>query len=149
MQSNPNLASSALQDPRMIQVLGVLMGVDMEGFSREREDRKSSVPPTPTSPGFQSPSTSNPSSSFPSTSTPKPSASTSTSSSKPPPKQPEPEPEEVDEEKAAALKEKALGSEAYKKRDLDAAETHFSKAWELYPSDITFLTNLAGELLTF
>ena len=35
-QQNPKLAESALQsDPRMIDVLGALMGIDMQGFSRE------------------------------------------------------------------------------------------------------------------
>ena len=55
---------------------------------------------------------------------------------------------EADDEEAAAKRdaeaEKKLGSEAYKKRDLDAAQTHFSKAWEVWPKDITFLTNLSG-----
>ena len=35
-QQNPKAADSALQsDPRMIDVLGALMGLDMQGFSRE------------------------------------------------------------------------------------------------------------------
>lgn len=60
------------------------------------------------------------------------------------------EDEEEDEEAIAkkdALREKELGGAAYKKKDLDAAEEHFSKAWTLWPKDITFLTNLAGESL--
>ena len=60
----------------------------------------------------------------------------------------EPEPEVDDEEAAAkgeAEAEKKKGSEAYKKRDLEAAETHFSRAWEVWPKDITFLTNLSGK----
>ena len=60
----------------------------------------------------------------------------------------EEEAEEVDSEeaaaKAAAADEKKLGAEAYKKRDFAAAVTHFSKAWETWPKDMTFLTNLGG-----
>jgi stress-induced-phosphoprotein 1 len=55
--------------------------------------------------------------------------------------------EDEDEEKIvkkSALHEKELGNAAYKKRELDVAEAHFSKAWELWPQDMTFLTNLAG-----
>ncbi len=57
-------------------------------------------------------------------------------------------PEEEDEEakdKTEALREKQLGSDAYKKRDFENAEKHFATAWDKWPKDITFLTNLAGE----
>ena len=64
----------------------------------------------------------------------------------------EPEPE-VDDEEAAAKREaeaeKKKGSEAYKKRDLDTAQTHFARAWEVWPKDITFLTNLSGKILSY
>jgi hypothetical protein len=46
--------------------------------------------------------------------------------------------------KAAAEAAKKLGTDAYKKRDFAAAVTHFSGAWEAWPKDITFLTNLGG-----
>jgi stress-induced-phosphoprotein 1 len=46
--------------------------------------------------------------------------------------------------KTAAEAEKKLGAAAYKKRDFVAAITHFSKAWETWPKDVTLLTNLAG-----
>lgn len=54
---------------------------------------------------------------------------------------------EADEDaaiKTAAEAEKKLGADAYKKRDFATAITHFSKAWETWPKDIAFLTNLAG-----
>lgn len=55
----------------------------------------------------------------------------------------------MDDEDAKAKKEaeaeKKLGSDAYKVRDFGKAATHFEKAWELWPKDITFLTNLGGE----
>lgn len=116
----------------MLDALGVLMGIDIqaqtrpegssEGFSREE-----ARPPTPP-----------------------PAASTS---KKPEaaaaPTKEDVEMEELDEEEAKAKKEaqdsKKLGSEAYKKRDFETAITHFEKAWELYPKDITFLTNAGGK----
>jgi stress-induced-phosphoprotein 1 len=84
--------------------------------------------------------------------TPMPNASSSK-----PAKEPEPEPEPpvelTEEEKAAAeLREKANaakdeGTVAYKARDFDAALSHYERAWEIDPSDITFLTNKAAVLL--
>lgn len=134
IQRNPRLADGAIQDPRMIDVLGALMGIDMQGFSREEGSddlppgvTKADVPPS-------SPPTSPP---------PKPSAS----SSKPPPA-PEPEDvvmeEEDDPEKKEAEAAKKVGSEAYKKRDFAEAAKNFEKAWEIWPKDVTFLTNLGA-----
>ncbi|KAJ6510250.1 activator of Hsp70 and Hsp90 chaperone [Mycena vitilis] len=134
LQKNPALADSAMQDPRMIDVIGALMGINMQGFSRP--EGSDEMPP-----GF--------SSSPPPASSPPPPAA---SSSKPPP-QPTPPAEdvemtEVDDEEAAAKREaeaaKKAGSEAYKKRDFGEAATQFSKAWDLWPKDITFLTNLGA-----
>ena len=51
--------------------------------------------------------------------------------------------------KTAAEAEKKLGADAYKKRDFATAITHFSKAWETWPKDIAFLTNMAGEQCWF
>ncbi|KAF8257693.1 activator of Hsp70 and Hsp90 chaperone [Lactarius quietus] len=145
IQQNPQLAQSLLSgDPRMIDVLGALMGIDMQGFNRT-EDSDELPPGVPPSAGAAS---SPPSS--PPPSAPQPAASSS--------KAPEPadvkmteEEEEVDEgdkedkaAKTAAEAEKKLGAEAYKKRDFAAAITHFSKAWEIWPKDITFLTNLGA-----
>lgn len=40
--------------------------------------------------------------------------------------------------------EKELGNAKYKEKRFDEALEHYSKAWELDPSDITILTNKAG-----
>lgn len=134
MQQNPALASSMLgSDPRMIQVLGALMGVDMQGFTgddvpddirAQAEAQPSSPPPKPQSPP------------------PKPAASA------PPPKTEDVEMEEVDDEEAqakkAAQEAKAAGAAAYKAKDFETAATQFSKAWDTWPKDITFLTNLGA-----
>ena len=124
----------------MIQVMGVLLGINMEAF----DNRRSASAAAPGA-NFDSPPESPRS----------PSASTSTSRPAPPPTAPAPavekaepeEEEELDEEaqaKAAALKEKDLGNAAYKKQEFTDAEAHFNKAWDLWPKDLTFLTNLAG-----
>lgn len=56
-----------------------------------------------------------------------------------------PEPSADDEEKTKAMAAKARGAEAYKAREFDAAVQAFNEAWETWPKDVTFLTNLAGE----
>lgn len=144
IQSNPHLANTALQDPRMITVMGVLMGIDMQGFSGD------DLPPNVAAQVNQPSPTPVPNP------TPTPTSQPSSSSSKP--KEPEdvkmtdPEPEEDDEEakaKKEAEIEKQKGSEAYKKRDFETAAAAFQKAWDVWPKDITFLTNLSGWFFLF
>jgi len=140
LQNSPNGGGGAdmFSDPRMIQVLGVLMGVDMsmmggmgdmpgmggEGGPSAREAEED-VPMPDARP-----------------SSTKPEAA----------KEPEPEPEDepMDDDaaekakaRAAAEEEKRLGTENYKKKNFDPAIAHYSKAWELY-KDITYLNNLAA-----
>ena len=137
IRSNPNDSQNIFQDPRMIQVLGVLMGVDMDmmgggmgaggpgagpGASAASREAEEDVPmpdarPTP---------------------------------AEKPKSAPEPEPEPEDEEaaekakaKAAAEEEKKLGTAEYKKRNFEEAIKHYTKAWELY-KDITYLNNLGA-----
>ncbi|KAL7943051.1 hypothetical protein V8C42DRAFT_329500 [Trichoderma barbatum] len=128
IQQNPLNSQDLFSDPRMIQVLGVMMGVDMEMRDSAPEGSESYV----VSEDKDTPMTDAP--------------------KKPEPKKaPEPEPEpELDEEalekqkkKEEADKEKALGTENYKKRKFDEAIEHYSKAWELY-QDITYLNNLGA-----
>ncbi|TVY44912.1 Heat shock protein-like protein [Lachnellula occidentalis] len=135
MKTNPNDTQSMFQDPRMIQVLGVLMGVDMDmmgggmpggpmgGDGAAPTEAEEDVPMTDARPASTQP---------------------------PKAKEPEPEPEPEDTEaqekakaKAAAEAEKKLGTEQYKKRNFDEAIAHYSKAWELH-KDITYLNNLGA-----
>jgi len=126
----------------MIDVLGALMGLGMQGFSRP--EGSDEVPP-----GVPK-SAASPPSSPPPSAKPTPAASSSKVHEPEDVKMAEAE-EAEDNEDAAAKKaaeaEKKLGADAYKKRDLAAAITHFSKAWETWPKDVTFLTNLAGECI--
>jgi len=124
LKDNPNATGEMFSDPRMLQVMSVLLGIDMqmgEDFAKgagaggkEGEDEED---------------------------VPMPDAR----SSKAPEPAPEPEPE--DEEAAAAKKakeeadqEKQLGTQAYKKRSFDEAIQHYTKAWDIH-KDITYLTN--------
>ncbi len=137
IQNGSSNSQDMFSDPRLLQVLGVLMGVDMDmmgggggmpGFGGDSgpsgKEAEEDVPMTDARP----------------------------SSSKPDTKEPEPEqePEPMDDDaaekrkaKAAAEEEKKLGTENYKKKNLDQAIIHYSKAWELY-KDITYLNNLAA-----
>ncbi|KAI0879814.1 uncharacterized protein GGS22DRAFT_113183 [Annulohypoxylon maeteangense] len=139
IQQNPQNTQDLFSDPRMIQVLGVLMGIDMHmggpedmpgagaGASGANEAEEDVEMPDLATPDSKSHSKSEPS------------------------KAPEPQPEpELDEEELAkkkakeeADKEKALGTENYKKRNFDEAIKHYGKAWELH-KDITYLNNLGA-----
>ncbi|KAL2180558.1 uncharacterized protein P884DRAFT_289932 [Thermothelomyces heterothallicus CBS 202.75] len=134
IRQNPNNMQELFSDPRMIQVLGVLMGVDMEmrdtppeaaaSSSNSRVEPEEDVPMTDASAKKPEPAKKEP--------------------------EPEPEPEELDEEalekkkaKEAADKEKLLGTENYKKRNFDEAIKHYQAAWDLH-KDITYLNNLGA-----
>ncbi|KXJ96223.1 hypothetical protein Micbo1qcDRAFT_31568 [Microdochium bolleyi] len=133
LQQNPTMTQELFNDPRMIQVLGVAMGVDM---SMADPDNMPGGPAGPSSGAREVEED-----------TPMPDLKPSTKAPEPA-KEPTPEPE--DEEAAAkkaakeeADKEKALGTEAYKKRNFDEAIKHYTKAWELH-QDITYLNNLGA-----
>ena len=134
IKNNPNGSQDIFSDPRMIQVLGVLMGVDMDMMGG-----------MPGGPGADGPG-----------GAPKeaeedmPMPDAPPASKQAPKKEPTPEPEPEDEEaaekakaKAAAEEEKKLGTENYKKRNFEQAIAHYSKAWELH-KDITYLNNLGA-----
>lgn len=137
IRNNPKDIGAELQDPRMLQVMSVLLGIDMSfgdpsnmpggaaaGGAKEGEEDVEMPNLRPTSP---------------------PQAQ---QSAKAPEPEPEPEPEDEEaaakkEAKAKADEEKKLGTENYKKRKFDEAIDHYSKAWDLH-KDITYLTNLSA-----
>ena len=133
LAKNPSEMGSELGDPRMLQVMSVLLGIDLSmgdpsagGPSARGQEHEEDVPMPDA----------------------RPSSSAPPSKAKEP--EPESEPEPEDEEAATAKKakqeaeaEKKLGTENYKKRQFDAAIDHYSKAWDLH-KDITYLTNLSA-----
>ncbi|KAI1205586.1 uncharacterized protein F4807DRAFT_275429 [Annulohypoxylon truncatum] len=140
IQQNPQNTQDLFSDPRMIQVLGVLMGIDMHMGGPEDMPGAAAAAASGAKEAEEDVE-------MPDLATPDPK-----SQAKPEPaKAPEPEPEpELDEEalakkkaKEEADKEKALGTENYKKRNFDEAIKYYSKAWELY-KDITYLNNLGA-----
>ncbi|KAL2125010.1 hypothetical protein VTJ04DRAFT_1375 [Mycothermus thermophilus] len=134
IQQNPHNMQDLFSDPRMIQVLGVLMGVDME--LRESADG--------------APSGSGTSQAEPQEDVPMKDAPKKEEPKKEPEPAPEPEPEELDEEELAkrkakeeADKLKALGTENYKKRNFDEAIKYYQQAWDTH-KDIVYLNNLGA-----
>eukprot|EP00252_Welwitschia_mirabilis_P010099 TRINITY_DN2321_c0_g1_i4.p1 TRINITY_DN2321_c0_g1~~TRINITY_DN2321_c0_g1_i4.p1 ORF type:complete len:423 (-),score=98.36 TRINITY_DN2321_c0_g1_i4:872-2140(-) len=128
IQKNPNSINSYLQDPRMMQVLGVLLNVNLRSATPEEDGTEQSSP-----------------------------ARRETKPPEPEPQaaaEPEPEPMEVSEEdkeralrKEEAQKQKEAGNAAYKKKDFETAIQHYSKAMELDDQDISYLTNRAAVYL--
>ncbi|KAI1361197.1 hypothetical protein F5Y08DRAFT_315523 [Xylaria arbuscula] len=133
LQKNPQNTQELFSDPRMIQVLGVAMGLDMD--MRAPEDMPGGAPGTSSKEAEED--------------VEMPDRKPSPAKAPEPEPQPEPEPE-LDEEalqkkkaKEEADKEKALGTENYKKRNFDEAIAHYTKAWDLH-KDITYLNNLGA-----
>jgi stress-induced-phosphoprotein 1 len=129
IRHNPKAFGPEMQDPRFLQVIGVLMGVDMS---------------------FGDPSSMPGASAAAAADWEKEEGEEMMDGSSQPTKKADPEPEPEDEEetakkeaKAKADEEKRLGTESYKKRQFDDAIEHYSKAWELH-QDITYLTNLGA-----
>lgn len=130
IKQNPNSIGMEMRDPRFLQVMSVLLGIDMS-FGQPPEGAQDASKPTEAEEDV-----------------PMPDARPAQEPKKAP--EPEPEPEQEDEDakakkelKAKADEEKALGTQAYKKREFDQAIEHYTKAWETY-QDITYLTNLGA-----
>lgn len=117
IQQNPNSVGEEIRDPRFLQVMSVLLGIDMNF-------------------GEGGPSGPSQSEAKPASSQPK----------KEPTPEPEPEDEETLAKKKAQEAgdaEKKIGNEFYKKKEFDQAIEHYEKAWELN-KDITYLNNIGA-----
>ncbi|KAJ5895603.1 hypothetical protein N7495_007294 [Penicillium taxi] len=128
IQQNPNSVGEQIRDPRFLQVMSVLLGIDMsfggEGGQGGPFSAGAADEPMPDVQPASTPSQ--------------------------PKKEPTPEPEPVDEEavakkqaQEAADAEKKIGNDFYKKKQFDTAIEHYEKAWELH-KDITYLNNLGA-----
>lgn len=136
VRSNPNDSQAIFQDPRMIQVMGVLMGIDMDMMGAAGMGDMGGAGGA--APGEAEEDVPMPDA-RPASSRPEPRAA---------PKEPTPEPEDEEaaekaKAKAAADEEKRLGTEQYKKKNFDGAIEHYTKAWETF-KDITYLNNLGA-----
>jgi stress-induced-phosphoprotein 1 len=114
----------------MIDVMGVAMGIDIQASTRPSDDLPTpSSSPTPPSP---------------------PTASSSKPKPTPAPAEEDVEMNEAEAEESKLKKDaedaKKMGSEAYKKRNFDEAATLFQKAWDTWPKDVSYLTNLSGKI---
>jgi stress-induced-phosphoprotein 1 len=124
VKQNPKSIGDEMRDPRFLQVMGVLLGIDMNfgappEAGGERKEPEEDIPMTDAQP---------------------------TQREKTPELEPEPEDEETiakKKAKEAGDAEKQLGTEYYKKRQFDEAIEHYNKAWG-FNKDITYLTNLGA-----
>jgi stress-induced-phosphoprotein 1 len=138
MKNNPGggMTQEMFSDPRFLQVMSVLLGVDMsfnptddaDGAARkfqEEHEEDVQMSEAPPAPKHEAPE-------------------------RAPAPAPAPEPEPEDEEalaakeaKAEADKEKEQGTEFYKKKQFDEAIKHYAKAWDIN-KDIAYLNNLGA-----
>jgi len=125
LQRSPDAISKHMSDPRVLQVMGMLMGVNIQtpdtmgdGFGGAGAGASSSAPPPP--------------------------------ARKVPEPEPEPEVELTEEERArlekkkAADEHKAKGNTAYKAKEFDEAVKHYEAAIAALPDEMTYYNNLAA-----
>jgi tetratricopeptide (TPR) repeat protein len=116
LQSNPNSLGQRLNDTRVLTTLSVLLGINLE--SPGEEDMDTAPPPRKD---------------------PKSKSKTQATKTKE-----EKMEEDISSEKKAALREKELGNQAYRKRNFEEALKHYNRAIELDSGDITYLNNIAA-----
>ncbi|KAJ8538679.1 hypothetical protein K7X08_029975 [Anisodus acutangulus] len=137
IQKNPNNLNLYLNDQRVMQAFGVLLGVKLDTRMPEEDAEMKEASPERKRPAECEPVKED---------------KRAGHKSQPEP-QPKPEPMEVSEEeelkerKVLAQKEKEAGNAAYKKKDFETAIQHYTKAIELDDADISFLTNRAAVYL--
>ncbi|PSK37148.1 hypothetical protein C7M61_003575 [Candidozyma pseudohaemuli] len=132
LQQNPKAGmQTMLSDPRMMTIMGVLMGIDLNMFDKDSAQQAQAGQSNPT----ESAPKEEPKKEEPKKEEPKPAA-----------KEPEAESQDVemeDSSKADADAAKAEGNALYKQRKFDEAIEKYNKAWELH-QDITYLNNRAA-----
>ncbi|CAO1638470.1 unnamed protein product [Sympodiomycopsis kandeliae] len=157
VQQNPAEAMSSFNDPRMIQVMGVLMGIDMQAFERpegsndlpaDLEGKREEIEKQTGRSSEASSSNAKQAPAEPAKpATPPPAAAAKTEEKAAPATDDVEMKDEAGAEdakaKAEAEGEKKKGNELYLKRQFDPAIEHYSKAWELH-KDITYLNNLGA-----
>ncbi|KAI5064201.1 hypothetical protein GOP47_0020871 [Adiantum capillus-veneris] len=139
VQKNPGHLNLYLKDPRMMQVLGVLLGIGLQTGPRDEDngfpdDRATSEATAQSAPP-------------PASSSAQQRAAETKEESEPEPMEVLDDAKEKKQRKAEAVKEKEAGNAAYKKKDFDAAIEHYTKAIELDDEDISYITNRAAVYL--
>merc|ERR1719399_2023575 len=123
VQKDPNRINDYVQDQRMMAVLSVLLGMNVQGAgSAGAAADANAAPPAPTAEAGPEP-----------VRTPAPELSA--------------EEQEAKAHKARAQEEKQAGNAAYKKKDFDEAIRRYNAAIELDSTDISFLSNRAAVYL--
>lgn len=133
LQQHPEMIGGLMRDPRVMQAVGVILGIDLNAGGEGMGMPGSRGEPMETD-------------------APKAEKKAPAAAEKPKAKEPEPVPEEelTEEEKAArevkakANAEKDLGNEAYKKKDFATATKHYLAASELCPAEMSYVSNLAA-----
>ena len=133
IQRNPQALGQYMQDPRVMETLGAMLGVNLTTATPEEAEEMKKT----------------------GSATPYPAAGSKEPEVKPEPVMEEPAaapeytPEELEEQKKKeqSKNEKEFGNQCYKSKKFDDALEHYAKAWELSQDDITVLTNKAGKLL--
>jgi stress-induced-phosphoprotein 1 len=130
LKSNPNAVGSYMQDPRFLQVMSVMLGIDMQFGGPGGAGEQGGAASRDTEEDVEMPDA----------------RPTSAEPKKAPEPEPEPEVEETEEDKAAkeakakADELKKKGTEFYKKRQFDEAIENYTQAWETH-KDIAYKTN--------
>jgi stress-induced-phosphoprotein 1 len=129
LKTNPNAVGSYMQDPRFLQVMSVMLGIDMQ-FGAGGAGDQGGAAPREAEEDVEMPDA----------------RSVPEQPKKAPEPEPEPEPEETEDDKAAkeakvkADELKKKGTEFYKKRQFDEAIENYTQAWETH-KDIAYKTN--------
>lgn len=125
----------------MIDVLGALMGIDLQASTRpeDSDELPSGIKKDSSPSDFSSPQAPTPSSSGPK------------SAPEPAPAEADIEMEDDDETRAKKEAEvaKEAGNLAYKSRNFEEAAKQFQLAWDTWPKNVAYLTNLGGEYINF
>jgi stress-induced-phosphoprotein 1 len=133
LKTNPSDMGAYMQDPRFLQVMSVMLGIDMQFGAPGGAGDQGGAAPREAEEDVEMPDA----------------RAAPEQPKKAPEPEPEPEPEETEEDKAAkeaklkADELKKKGTEFYKKRQFDEAIENYNKAWETH-KDITYKTNLGA-----
>uniref|UniRef100_T1IPV7 Stress-induced-phosphoprotein 1 n=1 Tax=Strigamia maritima TaxID=126957 RepID=T1IPV7_STRMM len=117
LQRHPNSMSNLLKDKRILDTLGVLMGLNLDQTGDEAMDtsEQEEVPKEE----------------------PKPAPKTN-------PRKGDPPAEPISNEKKRAASEKDRGNDAYRKHNFEQALEHYEQAFKFDSTDMTFLNNIAA-----